>query len=86
MATNQGNSSRKGAIRSRSQFFNPSTGHYIKRDSSNGHFLDVKADGEKFKGVRIEKAQAKANPNISKDQAIKAEMAVVSVLNKTKQA
>ena len=80
MATNQGNSSRKGAVKSRSQFYNSPTGHYIKRDTETGQFLEVKVDG-KFKGVREEKQIARANPNVTKSQALKAEKAVLAVLN-----
>jgi hypothetical protein len=46
---------RKGAVRQRTQFFNERTGLYIKRNSSNGQFMDVKTSGGKFKGVRREK-------------------------------
>lgn len=44
-----------GAVRQRSQFFNERTGLYIKRNSVNGQFMDVKTSGGKFKGVRKEK-------------------------------
>ena len=84
MATNQGNSSRKGAVKSRSQVYNPSTGHYVKRDSESGQFLSVKKDGSPFKGVRVEKIVAQPNPNFKKSTAIKIEKAVVAVLNKRK--
>lgn len=46
---------RKGAIRGRTQFKNPATGTYTKRDANTGKFLDNKADGERFKGVRRER-------------------------------
>lgn len=56
MATNPPNdNSRKGAVRKRSQFQNPKTGLYVKRDSETGQFMDVKTTGGKFKGVRKEK-------------------------------
>lgn len=57
MATNppKGDGHRKGAVRERSQTFNPKTDQYVKRDTNTGRFLDVKQDGTKFKGVRREK-------------------------------
>lgn len=57
MATNKpiGDNSRKGAIKHRSQVLNPKTNLYIKRNSENGRFMDVKTSGGKFKGVRKEK-------------------------------
>lgn len=84
MATNTGNKSRKGAIKERSQVQNPSTGHYVKRDSLTGKFLEVKPDGKPFKGVRKEKINIKANPSIKSSTAKKAETAAISVINKRK--
>jgi len=57
MATNppRGDGHRKGAVRSRSQAFNPKTGHWVKRDADTGQFMDQKADEKPFKGVRKEK-------------------------------
>jgi len=57
MATNKpyGDNSRKGAVRKRSQTLNGKTGQYVKRDSETGRFMDVKIDGNPFKGVRKEK-------------------------------
>jgi hypothetical protein len=57
MATNQSANDRhrNGAIKNRSQIFNPQNKRFIKRDSETGKFLDVKADFEKFKGVKKEK-------------------------------
>ncbi len=57
MATNppRGDGHRKGAVRERSQTYNPSTGNWVKRDSNTGRFMDVKQDGKPFKGVRKEK-------------------------------
>ena len=46
---------RNGAVRDRSQVFNPSTQQWVKRDAGTGRFMDVKKDGEPFKGVRKEK-------------------------------
>ena len=48
------NNARIGAVRGRSQVFNPKTNRYVKRDTSAGEFMDVKQDGTKFKGVRTE--------------------------------
>lgn len=46
---------RNGAVRNRSQTKTPS-GHYVKRDSDTGRFIDVKtSDKTPFKGVRKEK-------------------------------
>lgn len=55
MAKNTGQNHRDGAVRGRSQSYNPSTQNYTKRDTSNGRFMDGKADGTAFKGVRKEK-------------------------------
>ena len=57
MATNPptGDGRRKGAVRQRSQVKNPKTGIYTKRDSKTGRFMDGKADGTPFKGVRKER-------------------------------
>ncbi|MDV5973971.1 UNVERIFIED_CONTAM: hypothetical protein KB574_09740 [Streptococcus canis] len=56
MATNlPKGSGRKGAVKGRSQSYNPKTGLYTKRDTSTGKFMDVKTTGGKFKGVRKEK-------------------------------
>jgi len=57
MATNKpyGDNARKGAVKERSQTFNPKTEQWIKRDSASGKFMDAKQDGLPFKGVRKEK-------------------------------
>lgn len=56
MATNPPkNNARKGAVRQRSQAYNPKTNRYVKRNSETGRFMDVKQNGSKFKGVRTEK-------------------------------
>ncbi|SHL97135.1 hypothetical protein SAMN05216524_101369 [Mucilaginibacter sp. OK098] len=57
MATNgkPGDGHRNGAVRERSQTFNPLTEQWVKRDTETGRFMDVKKDGEPFKGVRKEK-------------------------------
>ncbi len=82
MATNTGNKARKGAVKKRSQVFNPSTGHYIKRDSESGLFTSVKSDGKPYKGIKIEKNIFKPNPIINLETALKVEQAVISVYNK----
>lgn len=58
MATNRpvGDNARVGAVRGRSQSYNPSTGLWTKRDSQTGRFMDVKTSSNTpFKGVRKEK-------------------------------
>ncbi len=50
-----GDGHRNGAVRERSQTQTPS-GHYVKRDTNTGRFMDVKtSDKAPFKGVRKEK-------------------------------
>lgn len=53
MAKNTGRGHRRGAVSGRSQTTTPS-GTWVKRDTGNGQFLDVKADKAPFKGVRKE--------------------------------
>ncbi len=57
MATNGkvGDGHRNGAVRERSQTYNPKTEQYVKRDTNIGRFMDVKQGGTPFKGVRKEK-------------------------------
>lgn len=57
MATNppKGDNHRNGAVRKRSQTFNPVTERFTKRDADTGRFMDQKSDGKPFKGVRKEK-------------------------------
>ncbi len=50
-----GDGHRIGAVRQRSQVFNPRTGLYVKRNAENGQFMDVKQDGTPCKGVRKER-------------------------------
>ncbi|WP_185681084.1 hypothetical protein [Parvibaculum sedimenti] len=56
MATNppKGDGHRNGAVKGRSQVFNPQNERYVKRDTSTGRFMDQKADHKPFKGVRKE--------------------------------
>ncbi len=57
MAVNKpyGDNRRIGAVRERSQCYNPVNCCYIKREKDTGRFMDVKSDGTPFKGVRKEK-------------------------------
>ncbi|MTI69174.1 MAG: hypothetical protein FH751_02820 [Firmicutes bacterium] len=59
MAKNKpyGDNARKGAVKDRSQFKNPKTGLWIKRDAKTGRIMDNKTSkpGKKFKGIRREK-------------------------------
>ncbi len=50
-----GDGHRHGAVRDRSQVYNPKTDRWVKRDTETGQFIDQKADDEPFKGVRKEK-------------------------------
>ena len=54
MGRNTGKDYRRGAVRGRTQSYNPRTDSFTKRDSATGRFLDGKADGSPFKGVRRE--------------------------------
>ena len=84
MATNTNTVSPKNEIKSKSQFLNPATGHYIKRDIETGQILGVKKDGMPYKGVRVEKSAVvyKPNPVVNKATARKAEKAVLATLNR----
>ena len=57
MATNtpKGDGHRNGAVRKRSQAYNPITKTWVKRDATTGKFMAGKKDGTPFKGVRKEK-------------------------------
>jgi hypothetical protein len=57
MATNppKGDGHRIGAVKDRSQVYNPKTETWTKRDANTGQFMDGKKDGTPFKGVRKEK-------------------------------
>jgi hypothetical protein len=54
MAKNTGRGHRTGAVVGRTQVRSGS-GHYVKRDTTTGRFLDVKSDGTKWKGVTTER-------------------------------
>jgi hypothetical protein len=51
---------RIGAVKGRSQVHNPQTQQWVKRNTSNGQFMDVKQDGEPFKGVRKENKESQS--------------------------
>ena len=58
MATNppSGDDHRNGAVKGRSQTYNPKTDSWVKRDTETGRFMDVKtSDNTPFKGVKKEK-------------------------------
>ena len=55
MATNTKHGYRIGAIKGRSQVYDPQNDEYIKREKETGHFVDQKHDHKPFKGVRQEK-------------------------------
>lgn len=57
MATNKptGDNARIGAVKTRSQTYNPKTNMYVKRDRTTGRFIDMKTSGGKFKGIRKER-------------------------------
>ena len=57
MATNppSGDGHRNGAVKNRTQTFNPKAEQWVKRDSDTGRFIDVKQNGTPFKGIRREK-------------------------------
>jgi len=50
-----GDGHRNGAVRERSQVFNPKTEQWVKRDTTTGQFIDVNQNGQPHKGVRKEK-------------------------------
>lgn len=59
MAKNTGEGHRKGSVDNRTQVKNPKTDKHVKRNQDpnsehEGEFMDVKEDGEKFKGVAEE--------------------------------
>ncbi len=50
-----GDGHRIGAVKERSQTYNPKTDQWVKRNANTGQFMDVKQDGNPFKGIRKEK-------------------------------
>jgi len=57
MATNgkKNDCHREGAVKQRSQTFNPKNERWVKRDAQTGQFMDQKSNDKPFKGVRKEK-------------------------------
>lgn len=49
-----GDNARRGAVRDRSQVYNPLNQTWTKRDADTGRFMDQKKDADPFKGVRKE--------------------------------
>jgi hypothetical protein len=54
MTMNTGRGFRQGEVKERSQVLKPATKQWVKRDAETGQFMDLKEDGESFKGVRRE--------------------------------
>ena len=50
-----GDGHRRGAVRDRSQAYNPTNDRWTKRNTNSGQFIDQKRDADPFKGVRKEK-------------------------------
>jgi len=50
-----GDGHRVGAVRDRSQVYNPLKDVWVKRNKDDGRFLDQKVDRKPFKGVTKEK-------------------------------
>jgi hypothetical protein len=52
MAGNTGNGYRKGAVKGKSQTYNPKTKQHVKRDTTSGKFVSSKKTP--YKGVKKE--------------------------------
>ena len=50
-----GDGHRNGAVKERSQTYNPKTDTWVKRNVETGRFMDGKSDDKPFKGIRKEK-------------------------------
>ena len=50
-----GDGHRNGAVRDRSQTFNPKIERWVERDTPSGQFINVKSNSKPFKGVTKEK-------------------------------
>jgi len=50
-----GDGHRHGAVRERSQTYNPRVDRWTKRNAATGRFIDQKFNDAPFKGVRKEK-------------------------------
>lgn len=57
MAKNKpyGDNRRIGAVKNRSQVYNPKIDRFVKRDKETGRFINVKQDTKPWKGVTKEK-------------------------------
>lgn len=78
MAKNTGIGSRTGTVRARSQVRNPKTGGFVKRDETpgsahKGEFLDIKQDGQRFKGIAEERDKRRSTAERSTRTASAAE-------------
>lgn len=62
----KGDDVRHGAVKKRSQVFNPNSGRYVKVDEETGRFMDVKADDKPFAGVRQSKKTKKKAAAVKK--------------------
>ena len=51
----KGDGHSNGAVRCRSQAYNPQNNRWAKRDVDTGRFIDQKSDNKPFKGVLKEK-------------------------------
>ncbi len=51
----RGDGHRNGAVKGRTQTYNPATRQWVKRDARTGLFMDVKKDGTPFKGITKER-------------------------------
>jgi len=54
MASNTGKCTRRGAVKGRSQTYNPRLSSWVKRELGSGRFIAMKKNGEPFKGVKVE--------------------------------
>lgn len=82
MARNTGKEALKGAVKDRSQSYNPTTGQWVKRDSTTGKFIAAKKDGEPFKGIRKEPRTIKISPDIDPKE-VRAMIRVLKKIEKT---
>lgn len=55
MGANTNEGYRVGAVKDRSQIYNPLTQKYVKRDTTTGKFLS--SSDTKYKGIKLEKSK-----------------------------
>jgi hypothetical protein len=79
MGSNTNKGYRVGAVKDRSQIYNPKTDQFIKRDSSTGKFIS--ASNNKYKGVTVEKAKVE-KAKVEKVEKAKVEKAKVEKVKK----